>query len=259
MTNSTLCATMVGMAEFEVDDKELRKFSQELKIKRPSQIVAIVRGTLNNQAFATRKQGIKQIDVEFNTRSKWVQSSVLVDKAKGRDTARMFSEVGGKKSWRRNPGKPFDGLGELEFGKGQNKPPIDTVFSRGGIFSKRVRPSLRFNRLGRMPSENEFPGTGQGRVISMLRILDKQGYRGAFRIRRSSKFRKGIYKFGTKRFSSRGRKHREIKMIKDQSRQATRQPKRAWLMPARKKAVTSRTTAQWYRDNFERFTRQRAR
>lgn len=247
---------------FTLDDRELQAFNRELRLQRPSQISAIVRTVLNDQAFASRARAINsEMKRQMNLRSSWVQSSVLVDRAQGRNTRTMFAQAGAKKNWRRNPGEPFEGLGDQEFGRPKNDPVISTLVGRsGGDFSRRVRPTFRINRLGDIVDESEFPGTGEARIVAMLRTLGRQRFKGAFFIRTSRRMKKGIYKFGTEAFrTQQGERSKEIVMVKDLSRDQARLRRRPWWSRSVEHAVNPRTIGRFYRRAFERFTRQRPR
>lgn len=237
---------------FKVDDRQLQKHIQDLKLKRPSQAKAIMRGVLNDQAFSTQKQAKNgTIPAMFHNRTTWIQSSILVTKAQGKDTKKMFSEVGAAKRWKRNPSRDFLGMRDQEFGKTQSKPIINTTWSRGGSFSKNVRPSLRRNKLGSIP---ELSGS-HGRVIAMLRKLQGENTKGAFYIK-SPKFKKGVYKFQGRAIKvRRGKKAKPIVMVQDLSRRTAPLRKKPWLANAQKKAVNQRTTLRFFERNWIRYTK----
>lgn len=223
---------------------------------------AIVRTVLNDQAFASRARGINVgLPRHLNLRSSWVQSSVLVDRAQGRNVRTMFAEAGAKRNWRRNPADPFEGLADQELGRMKRDPVISTLAGRSGQnFAKRVRPTWRINRLGDIVDESEFSGNGETRVISMLRTLGRQNYKGAFFIRNSRRFKKGIYRFGTKSFRTRqGKRVRQVVMVKDLSRNRVSLRRRPWWSTSVAEAVSDRTTGRFYRRAFERFTKPRGR
>ena len=121
------------------------------------------------------------------------------------------------------------------------------------MFAGRIRPTMRYNRLGQaitLPSGN--------REIGMLRELERQGYKGTIRVRNSSRFKKGFYKFGTKKITLQsGKKTRELKLVKDLSKSRVKLPKRAWLRPAVNNAIRPETVGRFYKNAFERYTRQR--
>jgi len=246
--------------DFVLDDRELQAFSKDLKFKRPSQTAAVVRTVLNDQAFATRSVAVKsELDRQFNLRSSWTASGVLVDRAQGRNPRTMFAEVGAKKRWRRNPNEPYIALKEQEFGEDKRNPVIATLAGRsGGDFSNRIRPTFRINRLGVIVDESQFPGRREERIVTMLRTLGRQNYKGAFFIRTSRRIKKGIYKFGTRAFRDRsGEMGKRLVMVKDLSQRRARLRKRPWLKNSMDRAVNARTTARFYRRAFERYTRAR--
>jgi hypothetical protein len=250
------------MAEtIKIDDRELKAFAKELQYKRPSQIVAVIRQVLNDQAFAVRKEAQqKTLPNTFNIRSKWIISSILVDKANGKNTKKMRAEVGAKKRWKRNPLKDFLGLRQQENGETISDPGIETEQTRsGGIFSGRVKPSMRRDRLGNIIDDGQFPGSGVNRIIAMLRILERQNYKGAFYIKRNTRnFKKGIYKFKGKSTTFRdGKKHKQIQMVMDTSKNHIRIPKNPWLKKSVKKAITQKTVGDIYCEAFKKYTKQR--
>lgn len=235
------------MIDFKVDDRELKKYNSDLKYKRQSQILAVQRGVLNDQAKASRLNIQKeQLPKMFNLRSTWIASSIWVDFAKGN---KLQSEVGAKKRWRRNPGKDFIALREQEKGQAINNPEINTISSRSNVFSKRVAPSKRLNKLGnliRLSGSND---------IKTIREKDRQNYKGGFYVKNSRRFKKGIYKFGTKKKTYGKIKGRELQMVKDFSKTRARLKRKPWLSIGVKRAVTLATTARFYRRNFERYTK----
>ena len=251
---------MIG-SSIKIDDRELRKFNRSLQDLKRSQITAIERQVINDEAFAVRTVAMKEtIPKEFHNRSTWVASSILVDKAKGSNLAKMYSEVGAKKRWKRNPAKDFIGMKQQEFGDTIRGPGIETLYSRSGnLFSGRVKPSFRFDRMGNVVDESEFPG-GNNRFIVMLRVLERRNYKGYFRIRktRAGKLKKGIYKFkGAGSKFRDGKKHKQIMMVMDTSKGSARLKKKKWLNGANKKAINNNTVGEFYRKAFIKYTKKR--
>jgi len=242
---------------FKIDLKELEALQTNFKFRTKKLFHAVIRNVLDNQAFATMKMARKRVlPNRFNIRNAWVQSSVLVDKAqRNRKPIFMFSLVGGAKKWNRNRGKSFMGLREQQFGTDKNNPDIPTTSgSRGGSFKKKVFPSVRYNRLGKIENPDKYPGSSpENRVTTMLRILERQKSKKAFFIRRSSRIRTGVYKFtsGKVRVGG-GKKAKRIKIIKDLSKSVARLSRRPWLTESVKKAVTKGTTLRFFKKNASR-------
>jgi len=237
------------MSDFKVDDRELKKYNADLKFKRKSQIVAVQREVLNDQARTSRLNIQKeQLPKMFNLRSTWIASSILYTKASNK---KMQSEVGSRKRWGKNPGKDFIGLRQQEKGQTISSPDINTISSRSNVFSKRVTPSKRLNKLGNLINLTE------SNEIKTIREKDRQNYKGGFYVKRSKRFKKGIYKFGGKRKSFGKTKGHELQMVKDLSKSSVSLKRRPWLSAGVKKAVNQSTTARFYRRNFERYTKKR--
>lgn len=239
----------------KVDNRQLRKFGDFTRLKRPSQAIAIMRGTLNDQAFSTRTYAQKRsIPSMFHNRTTWISSSILVNKATGKDPKKMFSEAGAAKRWKRNPSRDFMGMRDQEFGRPLIKPNINTLWSRGGSFSSNVKPSLRRKKLG---SLQEISGT-HSRIIGMLRKMQKEGYKKAFYIKGSTRIKKGIYKFSGKlKRTKRNRKLRPIVMIQDMSKPRVSIQKKPWLTTARKMGANQKTTIRFFKRNWIRYTKAR--
>ncbi len=257
---SRICYTcfMAEMLKLRVDFKELQVLKKDFKFKRPSQVIAAVRTTLNDEAFAVMHKARKEIMPRvFNIRNAWVQSSVLVKKAVGRNVRAMQAITGARKKWGRNRGKSFIGLREQEFGAIKRSPDISTLEARGGSIKKRVRPSARYNRLGNIERASEYPGSSpEHRIIVMLRTLADQNFKGGMFIRKSRRFKTGIYKF-----KGRGRKARTggilkpIRMIKDLSKSSVRIPAKPWLKTSTKRAITQKVISRFWLRNVRHFTK----
>jgi len=249
---------MAEMLKLKVDFKELQVLKKDFKFKRPSQVIAAVRTTLNDEAFAVMNRARKEVLPRiFHIRNAWVASSILVTKAVGRNVRAMQAITGAKKRWGRNRGKPFKGLRDQEFGATKSSPDISTLEARGGSIKKRVRPSARYNRLGSIERASDYPGSSpEHRIIVMLRDLAGQNFKGGMFIRKSRRFKTGIYKF-----KGRGRKARQggvikpIRMIKDLSKDTIRIPAKPWLKTSNKKALTQKVISRFWLRNVRRFTK----
>jgi len=211
-----------------VDDRQLRQFAKELKIQRPSQQAAIVRGVLNDQARATRARAKTATLPRWYIirRANFLASSLRITWAKGRDTTSMQSIMGARETWGKRS-SPFIGLKEQEEGGEIRGYSIPTAFSRGGDFSKSVKRKYRFDALG------EIVRIMPGRELWHIRRLDKANYKGAFRITKSThNLKAGVYVFFGRRVGRGRNKIRPIKMIKDESRKNIRISRVEWMRPA---------------------------
>jgi hypothetical protein len=230
------------------DFSELRKMKKDFKFKRPSQVIAAIRTTLNDQSFLTMRVA-KQFTLpqKFNIRSRFVQNSVRVKKATGRNVAAMQALTG----------STFPGMRDQELGASRSNEEISTTASRvGGTFKKKVRTANRFNRLADIERADRFKGNSpEHRITVMLRTLAAQNFKGAMFIRRSKKFKTGIYKFkGRARRARTGGVFKPIVMIKDLSKPSVRIPKRPWLLPSTKRGANKNMSLKLWRRNAKRFT-----
>lgn len=247
------------MSILSVDNRELKNLSRDLKIKRKSQIKAVQREVLNQQAFATRTMSIKNsgtIDQALTIRSgaklPWPKSSVLVDRTTNK---KMQSEIGSKLKWGRNRSVDFHGLGDAENGATWKPNGIVTTMARvSGLWSKNVGKKNRDLLKNPIPINQ----SSLWEQIRQLIALETKGVTSFFRIRKGNrKFKKGVYRFSKKKSVvwKDGSKHAKIEMMRDESKSSVREKKRPWLRPAVKKAVNNQTIGKMYKDAFIKFTR----
>lgn len=247
------------MSILSVDNKELKKLSKDLKIKRKSQIKAVQREVLNDQAFATQKEARRNsgtIDQALTIRSgrkiPWPKGSVRVDKANFKNKQ---SEVGSKLKWGSNTSHNFHGLGDAENGATWKPNGIVTTKARvSGLWGKNVGKKNRDLLKNPIPINQ----SSLWEQIRQLIALETKGVTSFFRIRKGNrKFKKGIYRFSKKKTVvwRDGSKHSAIEMMRDESKSSVREKKRPWLRPAVRKAVNNQTIGKMYRDAFIRFTK----
>jgi len=243
-----------GMFDIEADFGELRKMEKRFKFKRPSQVQAAIRTVLNDEAFLSMRVARQfTLPQKFNIRSKFVQNSVRVKKATGRNVGAMQALVG----------SIYSPMRDQEFGATRSTKTdvstegISTKASRiSGSAGKKVSTKNRYNRLGDIKKSNEFRGTsGEHRILVMLRTLASQNYKGAMFIRRSNKFKTGIYKFkGRSKRAKSGGIIKPIIMIKDLSHPTIRIKRKPWLEPSVKRAANKRNVLKFWRRAARRFT-----
>lgn len=257
-----------------VDLKQLEVLKKDFKFRSPKAFAGVVRGLLNDQAFAVREVARNAVlPNKFNIRNNFVRSSILVEKSPKsiRNVNVMIAQVGAAKKWKQNSGKPFTGLRLQEFGGIAKDPRILSLTSRGGTFSKLMgRP---YQKLGRAKEKAvDYPGSNSGRVINMLRKLQfdsSEYFKGPFIIRGHNKIRDGVYVFGKERMreTARGRmsrtntgkrsknKYRTIRkivMIKDLSFKSVRVKPTYWLKTSMDKAINPKTTVRFFLKNAQR-------
>lgn len=239
------------LLDFKVDLKELDVLQRNFQFKSPSSFAFAVKQTLNDQAFAVQKVAKNNIlPRKFNIRNNFVLASILVDKVpKGiKNPNLMLAEVGAAKKWRMNSGRPFKGMRLQEFGGQTRDHRIYSLESRGGSFAG--LPKRKFWGKGNVEKDTSFPGSGDGRVIAMLRILDRRKYTGMMYITSHSKFKKGVYVFGKGKFRSqtrRGKSYQNVRMVKDLSKNIINVKPTYWLRTSVQQAVTQGTTSRFFR------------
>ena len=155
---------------------------------------------------------------------KFVNAHVLFDRASGRDNINtMQSRTGATTAPR------FSGWVEQELGVTARNDRVGTVLSRGGSIQNQMRPKFRMKRSNLFTSPDDFAdvttaGNPLHQQIAMLAILKRNKFKKPFILKKSSKFKHGLYKF------------KQNKIVKLQDFDSDKQVrKRPWLIPAREK------------------------
>ena len=247
---------------FDVDVSEMKKLNRAFDKLTKKDQNKIIAGTLNMAAFETRSYAQKrQIPKTFNLRTggstPWVVSSVLVDMAKPNH---LVSEVGAKKRWGKNKGKDFWGLRDQEIGKDRRRPIIETIEARKSKqWENNVAKNVRTTNIKNLPNEMQYqsPQGGEHRVISMMRQLDRQNYKGMFRVKKNyRKFKKGVYRFATSKMKTpndwTATVTRKVRKMIDLSHSTARLKKKPWLKPSVEKAVRPGKLDSYYLRAFEK-------
>lgn len=244
---------------FSLDDREIKDMTKQIALQGRSTVFRVQADVLDRQAFESRSYAQKRaIPDMFHNRSKWVASSILVDKANTRDKKKMFSVFGAARRWGKNPSKDFWGMRDQELGSRLRKPQIMVNIARsGGAFPGKVSTALRKGLGSSMPNETQYTGHGTSRVVSMLRQLDRQNYKGLIHVKKKVKgFKQGVYKFARDKFKTPGdwtaKSTRNIKMITDQSQSSVKLKKKAWMAKSVKKSVTKAKLKKFFKQSYQR-------
>lgn len=246
------------MSDFiKIDNKELKDLSRDLKIKRKSQIKAVQRTVLNEEAKATRLMAIKSggtiddaLTIRGGGKTPWTKSSVLTDFATSK---KMQSEVGSKYKWRKNPSKKFYGLGDAEEGSNDTGDSVISPMARvSGLQNRNVGKKNR-DLIGNPIAVNSSDPYQQ--IKEIAGVEESQPDKAFFVKRGRNGLRRGIYKFTKKKKTWKdGTKHMGIQILVDKSKSGLREKKRPWLRPAVKKAISNQSIAEMYREAFIKYT-----
>lgn len=242
------------MIRITVDTDDLEKLEKALGRFQLKAAPYIIRNTLNNLAFETRKEAQKNIRQRFHLRNSFTVQNVIVTKVeKGATTHSMKSHVGALRRFKSNMainGGNADYMREQEFGhtetrKGKHGLPIPTS-DASNTPKQRPPPKLptRANRLrniNNIPRQAEFTSGSKNRGEAARKtvyaarkarknvvFLDLEGAKGLYRIKR----RKSL-----KRIRGRVRDVTEIRMIWSFEKETVTLKPRRWLGDAKDKVM----------------------
>jgi hypothetical protein len=217
---------------FDVDDREIKKFEEEMGKFAKRAYPHVVRQTLNSAAFGAMKGGRRNIRGEFVNRNRFTERSVLVNPVDTLVVSRMAAFVGSTQGYMRD-----QETGAVNRSTGRYGTPIPTGYSAG---QKGSRPRTRLPRKVfqmrniRLRGNWERSGKTEGqRIVMTLRKAVETGSRIVF-LELANGEKAGIFKvLGGKQIGSRrGPKGAKIRMIQNLSYRSVRIPKHEWLEPA---------------------------
>lgn len=181
-----------GLFDIEAGDLlRLKKFADNA----PAQFNKVAIGVLNAAAFGTRTNALKELRSGLIIRNKsFLNRSVIVDKANTRTTlGRAEATTGSVKRDR------FTGWIEQQTGTASEKTRAATVFGRGLNPFKVLALGNRLRRQN-IINPDKYPGkTADNRATAMVNILRRKGYSRTFIVKGSNKFKRGLYKFDSRR------------------------------------------------------------
>lgn len=203
---------------FNIDFKEIDKFINLTRTKSIGVMKRVMRATLTDQAYVTRHIAQKQeIPNSMNTRGNFNSMLIRATSATRSHAAALAGAI---------KHKDYDGLANIETSKSEkNKaiPSISTV--RGGNVNKKIVSSKRLGALGNIRRIQN---------AKQLTTMSKEGYTGYFQMMNdSTKLRKAIYRLSGKKKIYK----RDIKFIRDTSKQTTKPRKNQWLWRSTQKAM----------------------
>ena len=242
------------MVRFHIDSREVRELEKKFGKFLYRSWPYIVRYTLNDIAFETRRQAQRVIRETFNLRNKYTETNVIVTKVPTgmNDPRKMFSQVGALKKLEgrgNTKAKPSNYMRDQEFGATQTKNgkhgvPIPTRFSTGdeSIPSKKKPPEKLPTRRNFLHSIKMAKGHTGGdrhsrnakRIAQAKKnkqrvvFLELAKSKGLFELRRTDSRRK---------IRGRIRKVTKLRMLWDLSEQSITIKPTSWLHRSRMKAA----------------------
>lgn len=199
---------------FDIDDKEIKDLARDVKLFTARGLAFATRQTLNDAAFAGRKQTVKEISRVFIERNTWTRRTLRVDKATSLDIDLQASAFGSREKY----------MAEQEFGhtqikKGKHGVPIVTSYAAG---QERARPRTKVTKARnrwsnlRLRRNRQRHGSPDQNLLVDVRLAVKSNQRELFLSRTEHGVTKGIYRVTGGRTSKRNHgwpKGARLKMI----------------------------------------------
>lgn len=211
----------------KLNDKNLKKFENNLKNFSQKSLNYAIKNTINDLAFNTLKNSKEQIQKDFILRNKFTLNSIRVTKAK---TDKDVAVVGSVASYMRDQEE-----GKEKKSKGKEGVPIPTAYAAGQSESqvprtKKIRSSnwLSKIQLARVKKRS----SRKQQAVASIKEAAASGRRYIYLELPND--RKGIFKvIGNK-------KNSKIKMLYDLSNKTTRIKKTKWLEKSTDKTLEDR-------------------
>jgi hypothetical protein len=218
--------TSIGrMTMFKIDTEQTRQFEDKLRKLNDRAIPFAVRQTLNDLAFATRKNAIDIIGDKMIERNRWTRGSIRLEKAQGVDTRRMMSVVG----------STADYMEKQEFGHTERKTAITTSYASGeGENAKpRRRVARKANRMSsiKLKRQRNRGKTRAQRNLITVRMAAKNKVKHIYL---DLGKRKGIFTV------TGGKRKPRVRMVQALGHRNVVTPRNPWLRPATDKSVKRR-------------------
>lgn len=216
---------------FSIDDKELKRYEQDLKTFAKRAFPFATKNTLNKTAFTAQKAIKADLKRVLTLRNAFTVKSIQVEQTRTLDVSRQAAIVG----------STADYMEKQEFGgiktkKGKDGVPIATAYAAGQ--GENTQPRTRFPRKANTLQAIRIRKGRRSATSSNQSLLFKvqdavtSGRRYFFHEFASTK-KRGVFKVvgGSKKFKRGWPKGAKIKMIWDLTRQSVTTPPKPWLQP----------------------------
>lgn len=173
------------MADFKIDDRELRQFSKTTK-SMPSYFKRVTAEYLNTSAFTHRALNIKSLTAKMTIRDqRFLGMNLKVEKTKAIDIGSQIAISGSITR------KGFTGWKEQQEGIKPARKRTTTPKSRGGTMKGKVQSKYRLKPSNKIYKPESFEGkTLQSRFYFMMRVIGSRGG-GQFLISDAIKTKRG--------------------------------------------------------------------
>lgn len=172
-----------------IDLRDFKRFAKDLGALKQAAIPHAVRDTLNDAAFAARKEWVERVRKDLTLRNTFTVRSLQVAKASGVDIRVMRAVLGSV--------APYMGHvedGETKNAKGRHGVPIPTPSAAGQALAatRRTKPIRRGNWLSAIRLQRGIAGSRKRRNAAVIAMaarkgggfvyLDLVGRRGLFKV-----------------------------------------------------------------------------
>jgi hypothetical protein len=181
------------MSTFDLDKKSIKALKKFYR-QAPRKFAAASGMLLNNLAFGVKKQiPITMRDSGMVIRNeRFVNSKIRVEKS------RFSLPIDAQRSTVGSVSGPrFTGWIEQETGEQPDRSRVFHLAARAGSKKKKAPPRFRLRASNNPPRPNQYKGKDANhRVVVMLQMLGREGYKKPFVITGHKRMRSGLYKFG---------------------------------------------------------------
>jgi hypothetical protein len=204
-----------------LDDKNIKKYEQDLKTFANRAYPYATRHTVNTAAFKARELAQSNVRNEMVTRNKWTERSIQVDKTGTLNVHRQAAIVGSKADYMET--QEFGGTETSSSGKGVA---IATSYSAGQEGHRpRTRLPRRPNKMAAIQLQKRRK-RGTSRAQQNFIAIREAATSGTKFLYLDLGRRRGIFRV------TGGKRKPRIKMVHDLTRSSVAIPKSPWLAPA---------------------------
>jgi hypothetical protein len=214
------------MADFVINHTDMDRLA-EIFENAPRDLRRATGMFVNNLAFGTKDEIPSTMARLMTVRDKrFVKSRIRVQKSRFAAPIDAQMSVVGSIF-----GQRFSGWEEQELGKRTARHRVFTLLGRGGSASRKTTQRARLKTLANFPKPEDYPGvSAEHRVIVMLNVLARKGFKRPFIIHGHSKIHSGVYQF---RGRGSKRKPKPIKIVQSFKPRKVQPRRIPWLRTSR--------------------------
>ena len=217
----------------------IRELGNEIR----SDMTRAARAALTRTAFAARKNAIGIVEKNFTLRNRFTVSSIRATPCRGgKNLADLRSSVGilARASY----------MARQETGGTRTNPTganlaIPTTFARGGSNGRKVRASMRLDRILPQVAHSHRKGSHRANLVARAAVAGRMGSRTPY-----VRIGEGIFRVSSFRKLKSGRVAFRARLVYNLKFRTTETPASPWLAPASDRAA--RLTGTFFAEEMDR-------